>query len=141
MATMRVTTNGEGAGPMRAWHGKVRARGVVDVVDVVDVSSHTLARFAQATLPERVGELLAAGSCLIVLNITEVPVLESRLLGDLVACRDLVRRRGGLLKLVTTRSQVELLSAGELDHLFESYRDEDAALDSFEPEDATAGIP
>ena len=62
-------------------------------------------------------------------------------LGQLVACREHARAHDGLIKLVVTPEQRGLVVAARLDYLFETYRDEEEALDSFQPSDTTAGIP
>ena len=51
------------------------------------------------------------------------------------------RRHDGVIKLVVTAGQRELVVATKLDYLFETFKDEDEALDSFLPWDTTAGIP
>lgn len=119
-------------------HVDVRTRGVVDIVDV---SGATNPHRCDATILRLVTTLLESGSCLFVLNLTGTLLLDSALLGEVVACRERVRRRGGVTTLVLTSEQTDLLMAGGLDSLFEVFPDEDAALDSFAANSATAGIP
>jgi anti-anti-sigma factor len=116
---------------------RVRPRGVVDVVDV---SGRPTSRNASA-LRKRVLELIEAGEPLLVLNLTNVPDLDSTWLGELVASRERVRRHDGVIKIVARSGPRDLLVASGLDRLFEIYHDEELALDSFDPESETAGVP
>jgi anti-anti-sigma factor len=116
----------------------LRARGAVDVLDV---SGETVDPRVSETLRERVAKLLDQGECLLIVNLTEAPELDSTALGALVTVREQVRRSGGLIKLVLTLQQQDLFLASDLDCLFETYPDEDSALDSFDAETETAGIP
>ena len=116
----------------------VRTRGVVDIVDVSGTANP---HRCDATILQRVTRLLESGSSLFVLNLTCATALDSALLGEVVACRERVRKRGGVTTLVLTPEQADLLIAGGLDSLFEIFLDEDVALDSFAARNATAGIP
>jgi len=116
---------------------RVRTRGVVDIVDVRGEPS---IRNASA-LRKKVRALIEAGEPLLVLNLSQVAALDSAWLGELVACRERVRKHDGVIKLVASRRPRDLLVASGLDRLFEIYRDEEQALDSFMPESETAGVP
>ena len=119
-------------------HAGVRTRGGVDIVDVSGVANP---HHCDATVLRQVTRLLESGSCLFVLNLTRALVLDSALLGEVVACRERIRKRGGVTTLLLTSEQADLLMAGGLDALFEIFLDEDVALDSFAATSATAGIP
>lgn len=116
---------------------RVRARGVVDVVDV---KGRPNSRNASA-LRKRVRELIQAGEPLLVLNLMDVPDLDSTWLGELVASRERVRKHHGVIKIVAHHGPRDILVASGLDRLFEIYHDEELALDSFDPESETAGVP
>jgi len=90
---------------------------------------------------EPIRSLLDTGETLVVVDLTRKPDLDSIALGHLVACREHARAQGGLIKLVVTPVQRGIVVAACLDYLFETYRDADEALDSFQPSDVTAGIP
>jgi anti-anti-sigma regulatory factor len=109
----------------------VRRRGSMQIVDVS----------GDDPVRERIEDLIDRGENLIVVDLTRKPDLDSVVLGQLVACREHARKHDGVIKLVVTASQRELVVATRLDYLFETYRDEDEALDSFLPRDTTAGIP
>jgi len=116
----------------------VRQRGSIEVIDI---RGEAEPRNGEGILRERLAPLMDAGECLFILNITRGPVLDSGFLGELVACRERVRKRHGVIKLVLTRGQRDLIVASRLDALFETFQDEDDALDSFLAENTTAGIP
>jgi anti-anti-sigma regulatory factor len=63
------------------------------------------------------------------------------LLGELVACRERARKHDGIIKLVLNPKQRDFLVSTRVDQLFEIFRDEDEALDSFDAWTTTAGIP
>ncbi len=60
---------------------------------------------------------------------------------ELVACKALVEKHDGDLKLVLTEEQRGGLASVKLDGLFDTYTEEEAALDSLVPWYSTAGIP
>ena len=116
---------------------EVRTRGPVDVV----VVAGAVLGARDTTIHDKLAELLEAEESLFILNLTEGPAFDSQLLGELVAARERVRRQLGVIKLVLTAKQRQLLVASSLDSLFETYPSEDDALDSFDPLVSTAGIP
>ena len=116
---------------------RVRARGVVDVLDV---DGRPTIDNVDA-LRDGVCELIEAGEPLLILNLSRVKELGSAWLGELVACRERLRKHSGTIKIVAGAPVRDLFVASGLDALFEIHDDEEAALDSFAPESATAGVP
>jgi len=116
---------------------EVRTQGPVDVV----VVSGTALGAHDTAIHDRLAQLLEAGESLFILNLTEGPTFDSQLLGELVAGNERVRKNFGVIKLVLTAEQHNLLVASRLDSLFETYQNEDDALESFDPLYSTAGIP
>jgi anti-anti-sigma regulatory factor len=110
---------------------EVRRRGLVQIVEVS----------GDDPVRERIEALIDEGENLMVVDLTKKPELDSVVLGQLVACREHARRHDGVIKLVVTAGQRELVVATRLDYLFETFKDEEEALDSFQPSDTTAGIP
>ena len=110
-------------------------------VDVVEVRSGKGTNGKKATLHDKLVQLLDAGETLFILNMTERHSLDSEWIGELVACRERVRKHEGIIKLVLTPAQYSLVVASRLDSLFETFRDEEDALESFAPWTTTAGIP
>jgi anti-anti-sigma factor len=110
------------------------------VVDVLDVRGRPGAGNVEA-LRDQVLALIRAGEPLLVLNLSRVKRLDSAWLGELVACRERLRKHSGTIKIVAGEPLRELFVVSGLDRLFEIHGDEEAALDSFAPESATAGVP
>jgi anti-anti-sigma factor len=115
----------------------VRTRGVVDILDVRGRPGAGNV----SVLREQVRALIEAGEPLLVLDLSRVSGLDSAWLGELVACRERVRKHDGVIKIVANHDPRDLLVASGLDRLFEIYHDEEQALDSFSPESETAGVP
>lgn len=110
---------------------KVRRRGWVQIVEVSD----------ENPVRERIEGLIDRGESLIVVDLTRKRDVDSVFMGQLVACREHARRHDGVIKLVVTAGQRDLLVATKLDYLFQTFRSEDEAMDSFESRDTTVGIP
>jgi anti-sigma B factor antagonist len=77
-------------------------------------------------------DLLAAGDGKIVLNLAEVPMIDSTGIGALVRCHTSARRRGGAIKLVNPAKYtlLTLKTVGVLS-VFEVFDDEESATASF----------
>jgi anti-anti-sigma regulatory factor len=116
---------------------EVRTRGPVDVV----VVSGSALGGRDPAIHDKLAELLDAGGSLFILNLTQGPIFDSQLLGELISGRERVRKQFGVIKLVLTAKQRSLLVASRLNSLFEIFRTEDDALESFDPLYSTAGIP
>ena len=116
----------------------VRARGVVDVLDV---SGTPTGDEATGGLRARLDPLLAAGGSLFIVNLTRLAYADSAFLGELIAFREHVRRSDGIVKLVVVGPVRAHLIVSDLDRLFDLFDNEDDALDDFVPATSTAGIP
>ncbi|MHC4429815.1 MAG: STAS domain-containing protein, partial [Planctomycetota bacterium] len=92
-------------------------------------------------LQDAIGRLIDAGEPFILADLSQVVKLDSSWLGELVACRERVRKHGGTLKVIARGRCRDLFVTSGLDRLFEIYTDEEAALDRFLPECSTAGVP
>ena len=114
-----------------------RMRGPVEILDV----SADNRGGGEMTILERLTQMLDAGEYLFILKLTRRPILDSQCLGELIACRERARRHDAVVKLVLTARQRELFAANRLNFLFEIYREEDEAMDSFTALGATEGIP
>ena len=85
-----------------------------------------------ATLRDTIRELLDAGQKNILLNLGDVPYIDSSGLGQLVGSFATVTNRGGQLKLLNLQKKLsELMQVTKLITVFESYTNEGAALRSF----------
>ena len=83
-------------------------------------------------LREAVTRLVDGGRTKIVLNLAEVPYVDSAGLGEIVRCYTTVSRKGGRLKLLhLTKKIKDLLAITKLLTVFETYDSEDEAVKSF----------
>jgi len=103
--------------------------GRVTVLDIV--GRLTMSQPAQR-LKDKINSLISQGLTQIVLNLADVPYIDSSGLGQLVASYGSVLKAGGALKLlnVGARNQ-ELLSITRLLTLFESFDSEAEAVQSY----------
>lgn len=105
---------------------------VIDGVHILDLRGKLQAGEAADQLRTTVGALTDAGRTRILLNLGEVPQVDSTGLGEVVRCHTTVERKGGALKLVGVTKKVhDLLSITKLLTLFEIHQSEDEALRSF----------
>ena len=86
-------------------------------------------------LREKVAELAAAGKRNVVFNLQDVDFIDSTGLGALVMCVTTARKNGGNVKLVNlNRRNIELLVMTRLATAFETFNDEQDAINSFYPD-------
>lgn len=79
-----------------------------------------------------VDKVLSAGTSKILLNLTEVPIIDSMGIGEIVRAYKKVRESGGTLKLVGVTDRVYgALKVTQLLELIESFPNEDEAVASF----------
>jgi anti-sigma B factor antagonist len=87
-----------------------------------------------------VDKVLSAGTVKILLNLTDVPIIDSMGIGEIVRAFNKVRESGGTLKLVGVTDRVYgALKITQLLELIESYKTEDEAVASFGKEKKTRG--
>ncbi len=110
-------------------------------VDVLEVRGRMIGDPGAARLRERVHRLVEEGDPAFVVNLTAMTHMDSAFIGELVACREHVRKHGGVMKLVLTGRPYDLFLTTRLDYLFEVFHEEQEALASFGAESMTAGIP
>ena len=83
-------------------------------------------------LKDKVNSLVNQGHRKIVLNLAEVPYIDSAGLGEIVRTYTTVSRQGGRLKLLgLTKRITDLLSITKLLTVFETFDSEDEAVRSF----------
>jgi anti-sigma B factor antagonist len=101
-----------------------------DVVIIQPKERLTVETDAQFT--EMIRALLEAGSRRLVLNLVDVPYIDSDGLAAIVQAYTATRRRGGDLKLLHLRDRTrQLLSVTKLLTVFEAYDTEDEVARSF----------
>jgi anti-sigma B factor antagonist len=103
-----------------------------DDVVILDIDGKILLGEGDVQLREAIRRLLHSGVRKILLNLANVPYMDSAGLGELVRAYTTVRREGGELKLLNLTARIQdLLTITKLISVFESFDSEEAALKSF----------
>jgi anti-sigma B factor antagonist len=110
---------------------QIEERRVGDVV-VLDVKGRVTLGEGDEILKDKVNSLLNQGSKKLVLNLAEVPYIDSAGLGEIVRTFTTVSRQGGSLKLLNlTKRITDLLAITKLLTVFETFESEADAVKSF----------
>jgi anti-sigma B factor antagonist len=110
---------------------QIDERKVGDVV-VLDVKGRVMLGEGDEILKDKVNSLLNQGHRKLVLNLAQVPYIDSAGLGEIVRTFTTVSRQGGSLKLLNlTKRITDLLAITKLLTVFETYDSENEALQSF----------
>jgi anti-sigma B factor antagonist len=110
---------------------QIDERAVGDVM-VLDVKGKVTLGEGDEMLKDKVNSLVNQGHKKIVLNLAEVPYIDSAGLGEIVRTYTTVSRQGGNLKLLNlTKRITDLLSITKLLTVFETYDSEPDAIRSF----------
>jgi anti-sigma B factor antagonist len=98
----------------------IRLRGQLRLGEAVDA------------LRAAIDEAAAAGNSKLVVNLAEVPTIDSSGIGLLVKAMASAKQRGGTLKLVNpSKFAIQVLRLVGVLNLFEVFEDENAAVESF----------
>ncbi len=110
---------------------KIVERLVGDVV-ILDLTGKILIGEGDDLLRDAVTKLADSGKTKILLNLAEVPYVDSAGLGEVVRCYTTVSRKGGKLKLLNLTKKIQdLLAITKLLTVFETYDSEGEAIKSF----------
>jgi anti-sigma B factor antagonist len=110
---------------------QIEQRSADDVV-ILDLKGKITLGEGDELLKDKVNSLLNQGHRKIVLNLAEVPYIDSAGLGEIVRTYTTVSRQGGSLKLLSlTKRITDLLSITKLLTVFETFESESDALRSF----------
>jgi anti-sigma B factor antagonist len=110
---------------------QIEERTVGDVV-VLDLKGKVTLGEGDELLKDKVNSMVNQGHKKIVLNLAEVPYIDSAGLGEIVRTYTTVSRQGGSLKLLgLTKRITDLLSITKLLTVFETYETESDAVRSF----------
>jgi len=110
---------------------QISERAIGDVI-VVDLEGKITLGEGDEMLKDKVNSLINQGYRKIVLNLAEVPYLDSAGLGEVVRAYTTVSRQSGSLKLLSlTKRITDLLSITKLLTVFETFDSEDEAVRSF----------
>jgi anti-sigma B factor antagonist len=110
---------------------QITERSVGDVM-VLDLKGKITLGEGDELLKDKVNSLINQGHRKLVLNLAEVPYLDSAGLGEVVRAYTTVSREGGNLKLLNlTKRITDLLSITKLLTVFETFESENDAVRSF----------
>lgn len=101
-------------------------------VTILDVDGKILLGEGDVQLKRKIDELIEGGKTKLVLNLAQVPYMDSGGLGEIVRSYTTVKRAGGELKLLNATKRIsDLLTITKLITVFEMHEDEAAAVASF----------
>src|SRR5262245_14113076 len=110
---------------------KIDERQVGEVV-VLDLHGKILIGEGDDALREAVNRLSEGGKTKILLNLADVPYVDSAGLGEIVRCYTTVSKKGGKLKLLNLTAKIrDLLAITKLLTVFETYDSEADAVKSY----------
>ena len=110
---------------------QIEERAVGDVT-VLDLKGRVTLGEGDELLKDKVNSLINQGRRKLVLNLAEVPYIDSAGLGEIVRTYTTVSRQGGSPKLLNlTKRITDLLSITKLLTVFETFDAEDDAVKSF----------
>src|SRR5512147_2349857 len=109
----------------------IEERAVGDVM-VLDVKGRVTLGEGDELLKDKVNSLINQGRKKLVLNLADVPYIDSAGLGEIVRTYTTVSKQGGSLKLLNlTKRITDLLSITKLLTVFETFESESDAVKSF----------
>jgi anti-sigma B factor antagonist len=101
-------------------------------VTILDITGKITIGGGDIKLRESVGTLLEEGKKSLLLNLSGVSYMDSAGIGELVACYKRAAEKGATVKLLNPSGKVQdLLVLTRLQEIFEIFRDERDALQSF----------
>ena len=104
----------------------------VDGVTILELQGKMLIGEGDELLREKINNLVENGTQKIVLNLADVPYVDSAGLGEIVRCYTTVSRKSGKLKLLNLTKRIQdLLSITKLLTVFDIYETEAEAVKSF----------
>ena len=110
---------------------KIEERSVGEVT-ILDLKGKMLIGEGDELLREKINSLVEGGKSKIVLNLAEVPYVDSAGLGEIVRCYTTASRKNGKLKLLHLTKRIQdLLSITKLLTVSETFDDEEKAVKSF----------
>jgi anti-sigma B factor antagonist len=110
---------------------EIRAR-VRDRVCILDLSGRMTLGGGDVVLKDKVTQLLGTGEQRFVLNMAQVPYLDSAAVGEIVAAHKRVREAGGEMKVVLGPRAQEVFVITRLNLVLDVHDDEDSAVAAFQ---------
>ncbi|HET9358572.1 MAG TPA: STAS domain-containing protein [Vicinamibacterales bacterium] len=103
-------------------------------VTILDLKGKMTLGEGDEALKDKINSLVLQGRKKLVLNLAEVPYIDSAGLGEIVRTFTTVSRQGGSLKLLSlTKRITDLLAITKLLTVFETHDNEADAIRSFQP--------
>lgn len=103
-----------------------------DTVAILDVSGKLMGGPDADVFKETIRNLLDEGFKNVVVNMSQVPFINSTGLGILISAYTTLRKEDGVLKLANVTERIDsLLMITKLGTIFETYSSEDKAVESF----------
>ena len=113
---------------------QIEQRSAGEVI-VLDLKGKMTLGEGDELLKDKINSLLQQGHKKVVLNLEDVPYIDSAGLGEIVRTYTTISRQGGSLKLLNlTKRITDLLSITKLLTVFETYENEADAVRSFSSE-------
>jgi anti-sigma B factor antagonist len=110
---------------------KIVERQVGEVI-ILDLHGKIMIGEGDDALRDAVAKLVDGGKGKILLNLADVPYVDSAGLGEIVRCYTTVSKNGGRLKLINLTKKIQdLLAITKLLTVFETFDAEDEAVRSF----------
>ena len=110
---------------------QIEQRSAGDVI-VLDLKGKMTLGEGDELLKDKINSLLQQGHRKVILNLEDVPYIDSAGLGEIVRTYTTISRQGGSLKLLNlTKRITDLLSITKLLTVFETYESETDAVRSF----------
>jgi anti-sigma B factor antagonist len=107
-------------------------------ITIIDLQGNIMFEDGDLELRGAVARVLEAGGTKVILNMGEVPYLDSAGLSELVRSFVAVNKRGGKMVLIDlTRKVQDLLTISKLLTIFETFDSEEAAIRSLETATST----
>jgi len=104
----------------------------VGPVTIVDLRGNIGLGVGSLTLRRTIRDLIESGHTKIVLNFSQVDLMDSAGVGELASAYLPVKTKGGELKFLNpTKNVHRVLQMTQLDKVFEVYTDEELAIQSF----------
>jgi anti-sigma B factor antagonist len=104
----------------------------LDQVSIITVTGRVLLGEGDAALRQAIEELTDQGRLKVLLNLEEVPTMDSMALGQIVAAQVHAGRKGGTVKLLGANHRIKnLLALTRLTAVFETFDSESEAIASF----------
>ncbi len=104
----------------------------VNDVTILDIHGKLTLGDGDELLRDKINSLVHQGRKKLLLNLSEVPYIDSAGLGEIVRTYTTVSRQGGTLKLLNLTKRIQdLLSITKLLTVFETFESESEALKSF----------